>query len=74
MSLLDQDDCKVTLYSDRKPEEIAAGSLMATAILFAWSFHPGGKETGWAIAIRSDCRGSLELPDSGGSRLWQWPE
>ena len=34
MSLLGQDDCEVTLYSDRTPEEIAAGSLMATAILF----------------------------------------
>ena len=34
MSLLGQDDCEVTLYSDRNPEKIAAGSLMATAILF----------------------------------------
>ena len=34
MSLLGQPDCEVIIYSDRTAEEVATGSLMATAILF----------------------------------------
>ena len=34
ISLLERKECEVTLYSDRTAEEIASGSLMATAILF----------------------------------------
>ena len=34
LGLLEHPEIEVTLYSDRTAEEVASGSLMATAILF----------------------------------------